>query len=76
MADVENEALYLASLNKQLLGLLDKRTGRRSGSWLRKVRSTSHRDHYFTPEEAVKVGLLDHVGVPRFHSLTRFGVPG
>lgn len=65
MANMESDVKYLARLNKQWLGLLDKRTGRRSGYWLRRVRSTAHSDHYFTPAAAVKVGLADHVGVPQ-----------
>jgi ATP-dependent Clp protease protease subunit len=65
MANVENEAKYLAALNKQFLGILDKHTRKRPGHWLRHVRKHPHSDHYFTPAEAVKAGLADHVGLPR-----------
>jgi ATP-dependent Clp protease, protease subunit len=70
MSNVEHDAAYLATLNKQWLGLLDKRTGRRPGYWLRRVRKTSHSDHYFTPNDVVKMRIADHVGVPRLQSDT------
>lgn len=73
MANVEHDAAFLASLNRQWLGLLDKSTGRRGGYWLRHVRSSAHSDHYFTPAAAVKAGLADHVGVPRFKTEASFG---
>lgn len=58
--EIEEESKRIKELNDQLMKII----ARHSGQSLRKVKRDCEKDRYFTPEEAIKYGIIDGIIKP------------
>jgi len=54
-----------ARMNKFVIGNFAEDTNKTPAFWETKMKSRSNGDLYLTPEDALKLGLVDHIGYPR-----------
>ena len=65
--DINVQHTNLTKLNDRLMKLLVKKTNFKGGVSALKKLLASARDLYLDPEEAVKLGFIDRIGVPMLH---------
>lgn len=63
-ADMQSDAAECKRLNVMLDHVLDEHCGKKKGYFDRLCKSTSRVDLYLDAKQALKHGLVDHVGVP------------
>jgi ATP-dependent Clp protease protease subunit len=68
--DIVNEAEEFARLNEQYMELLAKNCGKTAKQL--KEAFKDKRDLYFNPQDAVKFGIADHVGIPAIRKHVQF----
>jgi ATP-dependent Clp protease protease subunit len=71
--DVLNHAGELERLNRKLMGLLAKNC-KMTLNQLSKHFTNERRDLYLTPTQAKKFGIVDAIGVPKLHEVTKYEV--
>lgn len=67
IADMNTQYTNIAQLNDKLLKMLAKRCKIKGGAPALKKLYEKDRDLYLTPEQAVKFGLIDKIGIPTLH---------
>lgn len=65
--DINVQHLNIAKLNDKLMKLLVKKTKFKGGVTALKKQLASARDLYLDPEEAIKLGIIDRVGIPMLY---------
>jgi len=63
-SDLEEDVRVISDMNARMLRHLDKATGHRAGYWTSKLKRLGHSDLTLDAQEAVDLGLADHVGLP------------
>ena len=63
--EIEADAKETSRLNEQLLAQLDDYCGKVSGTFSKMIHDKSHADWHITSQEAKKLGLIDHIGMPK-----------
>ena len=58
-------------LNNKIYEILDKNCGKESGYFNKEVFNRGRADWFVTPDEAIEIGLADHVKMPKFHIITK-----
>ena len=62
--EIRSMASQLEALNKKIYGLMAKACGKKEKYFLDLIHKASHSEIFMTPDEAVKHGIVDHVGYP------------
>lgn len=70
----KNEFEFIDRQNTRILEILAKAMKIRSNKLLKTIRDTGARNLWLFPEEALKLGLVDHVGVPDLVVETQVGL--
>jgi ATP-dependent Clp protease protease subunit len=65
--DINVQHTNITKLNDKLMKLLVKKTAFKGGVSALKKLLANARDLYLDPEEAIKLGFIDHIGVPMLH---------
>lgn len=65
--DINTQHVNLTKLNDKLMKLLVKKCEIKGGVVAIKKMLANSRDLYFDPEEAIKFGLIDHIGIPMLY---------
>lgn len=65
--DIHTQHTNITKLNEKLMKLLVKKCKIKGGVVALKKQLANQRDLYLDPEEAVKFGLIDHIGIPMLH---------
>lgn len=63
-SDIKIKVEETDRLNKRLLEILGKNTGKKAGYYEKMIKDHNHGDIYMTPEEAKKHNLINHIGIP------------
>lgn len=64
-SDVAVSAEELKRLNNKIWSFLDERSGKEPGFFKSLIHNNDHSDLFLTPEKALELGLIDHIGVPK-----------
>lgn len=72
--DIVNETRFLTTLNDYVMKVLAKDC-KKSSSQIEAVLSGSNREVYLGPEEALEMGLIDMIGVPKVSPAPQTEVP-
>jgi ATP-dependent Clp protease protease subunit len=62
---VEHNAARAKEFGKQLLTRFAKRTKKTYKWWMDKTKENPDRDYWFYAKEALELGVVDHIGIPR-----------
>ena len=65
--DINTQHVNITKLNEKLMKLLVKKCDFKGGVAALKKQLANSRDLYLSPEEAVKVGLIQHIGIPTLY---------
>lgn len=65
--DINTQHVNLTKMNDKLMKLLVKKCKIKGGLTALKKQLATARDLYLDPEEAVKFGLIDHIGIPMLY---------
>ena len=65
--DINTQHTNLTKLNEKLMKLLVKKCDFKGGITALKKLLSNSRDLYLDPEEAIKFGLINHIGLPTLH---------
>lgn len=65
--DINTQHANLTKLNEKLMKLLAKKCNFKGGAVALKKQLANSRDLYLDAEEAVKFGLVDHIGIPMLY---------
>lgn len=65
--DINIQHANITKLNEKLIKLLVKKTQFKGGVAALKKLLVGARDLYLDPEEAIKLGFVDHIGIPMLH---------
>lgn len=63
---IKADAAEVARLNKLMLRIMSTNIGKKKNYLSNIIHSEGHADWYLTPKEAMKHGIIDHIGVPEF----------
>lgn len=64
MSDFEVGVAQSKKISKKLFDLLNKLSGKKAGFYEALIKKTNHADVYLEPKDALRHGLIDHVGIP------------
>lgn len=70
LQDAEIETQEARRLNTLMWSMLATKANRSADFFTERVRGMRS-DHYVTPQEAVEIGLVDHIGIPRLEATVR-----
>ena len=74
-SDIKNEANSIDMLNEKMLGFLAKDSGNSVAKLKKHMNNKNNADWYLTAEEAVKIGFVDEIAIPRlFMEPSRIGI--
>lgn len=61
--EIEEESKRLKKINNDIIQIISKHTGQA----VRKVKKDCEKDKYFSPQEAIKYGIIDGIFLPKKH---------
>lgn len=65
--DINTQHVNLTKMNEKLMKLLVKKCKIKGGMVALKKQLANSRDLYLDPDEAIKFGLIDHIGIPMLY---------
>ena len=74
--DAAGQARFDERLNESMMATFAKNCGLSRGELMERIAKTGGRCLWLTPEEALAMKLVDHIGIPHVTSETQFGVAG
>lgn len=74
--DAAGQARFDERLNESMMATFAKNCGMTRAELVERIAKTGGRCLWLTPEDAVAIHLVDHIGIPHITSETQFGVAG
>lgn len=74
--DAAGQARFDERLNESMMSTFAKNCGLTRADLVDRIAKTGGRCLWLTPEDALALGLVDHIGIPHVTSETQFGVAG
>ena len=72
--DTRRRIEFIAHQNDAMMEFLAKNCGK-TVKYLRKlIKDSDGRDLYLTPEQALELGIIDHIGIPKFETNVELGL--
>lgn len=70
-AELQASADETKRLNEKIYKILDTNCGKDPGYFNKEVFNRGRADWFVTPEEAIEIGLTDHIKMPKFHIISK-----
>jgi len=70
-AELQASADETKRLNEKIYKILDTNCGKDPGYFNKEVFNRGRADWFVTPEEAIAIGLTDHIKMPKFHIISK-----
>ena len=72
--DRKSDTKHGEAIQKWLYDTLDNNCGKKSGYFEKEIHDRAHADWYLTPEDCLKHGLIDQIGMPHFRVTTKLDI--
>lgn len=66
--DMKSDVSETERIQEILFGKFDKYTKRKKNFWLKELKNRGNVDWYLSPQDALKLGIVDHVRLPKLFS--------
>lgn len=72
--DTRTRIDFISWQNDAMIDFLAKNCGKTSKQVRKRIRESGGRDLYLTPTQALSLGIIDHIGIPKFEMHAEFGL--